>query len=91
MNGLKIPLPEGVTGSHHFINRLTFNKIINLNQPTTGIVINEDKKSKVLQVESTFSDIYSWQLDEPDLSYKTDPFFKSMSWLEISNIVIRFF
>ena len=57
-----------------------------------GIVIEEMKPTKTtdvkqMELKSSFSEIHSWQLDEPELNHRTDTFCKAMNWIDISKIV----
>jgi hypothetical protein len=44
-----------------------------------------------MEIKSSFDEIYSWQLDEPELSSGTESFCKAMNWFDISNIVSRLY
>lgn len=56
-----------------------------------GLVIEEEtnaKKQKSYEAKSHFESIFSWQLDEPELSPKTESFNRAMTdWFTIMETV----
>ena len=57
-----------------------------------GLVINEvkskDEKSRDLELESTFDNIYSWRLDDPKITEKSDLLSKGIhDWFSASEII----
>jgi hypothetical protein len=66
---------------------------IKLNDKVRGLVVNEkrpkgDAKTRGLELQSTFDGIYSWRLDEPNTSEKTDPLARAITeWYSASEIV----
>ena len=52
------------------------------------MIVDENKKSpEKKEIESSFTEIHSWELDKPELNFKTDSFSRAMDWIEIANIV----
>ncbi len=66
---------------------------LTLDDDQIGLVFEEDKKNdqNKMELKSNFSEIYSWQLDEPKINNKTDSFCKAMNWMDIAKIVNRIF
>jgi hypothetical protein len=67
---------------------------LDLPESTIGLVLNDetnDKNTRQLSIESAFTKIYTWQLDNPKISPTTDPFAKSMNeWFSVADLVIYF-
>jgi hypothetical protein len=67
---------------------------IKLGENRIGLVVNEkrpkgDAKTRELELQSTFDNIYSWRLDEPSTSEKTDPLARAVNeWYSAAEIVI---
>ena len=55
----------------------------------TGLVIDTETKEKTSSkmLKNVFREIHSWQLDEPEISDKTEPFAKALKWFDIAKIV----
>jgi len=49
------------------------------------LVIDESKEGKLLA--NKFKEIHSWQLDEPNISFKTDLLSKAFNWFDIAQLV----
>ncbi len=62
---------------------------LTLEDDLIGLVIEETKTKdlKQMEIKGSFSEIFSWQLDEPEITHKTDSFCKAMNWMEIAKIV----
>jgi hypothetical protein len=68
---------------------------LDLPESTIGIVLNDEtdaKNKRQISVETAFTKIYTWQLDNPKISPATDPFAKAMNeWFSVADVVIFLF
>lgn len=55
---------------------------------THGLIIeNETSNKQNKKLVNSFNTIYSWQLDEPDISPRTDTLAKALTWFDIAKLV----
>ena len=57
-----------------------------------GLVIEEVENNSSYKATGSFKQLYSWQLDEPNVSLANDPFTSTLKdWFKISEIVSYFY
>lgn len=90
LNGLKIGLGDSKIGNN-FAPKNMFVLIIPM-YILKGLIIDQKVKGeeKSFKLTSHFEEINSWQLDEPKLNERTEPFNKAMSdWFKAMEIVTQ--